>query len=140
MYPKTFEEACSLRGYDAATILPDVSAYPEKHQRSITAFAKLIIITEAINNGREPEWNNDEEEKWYPLWDMEMDQKNPSGFRLYDARYGYAVAYTAGGSRLYYRTKEDCEYSATQFIDLWRDMMIIPTKVIQMRTSSEVFS
>lgn len=126
MYPKTFEEACASRGYDAATVLPDVSKYPEKHQKALIANAKMIIITEDINEGKEPDWNDRDELKWYPWWDMEVDANNPSGFRFDAAGFAFTTSHSAGGSRLCYRTKKACEYSAKQFYDLWRDMMVIP--------------
>jgi hypothetical protein len=91
MQPKTFEEACKARGYDPATVLPDVSKFPEKHQKAMIAYSKLIIITEAINEGKEPDWNDSDEYKWYPWMDMEVDDNNPSGFRFYAAFYDFYV-------------------------------------------------
>ena len=126
MLPTTFEEACASRGYDAATVLPDVSKFPVKHQKAITAYAMLVIIAESINEGHEPDWNDRSERKWIPWFDMEVDKNNPSGFRCRDASYGYANTFSSGGSRLCFRSEESCEYAATKFIDLWRDMMVIP--------------
>ena len=125
MLPTTFEEACTSRGYDAATVLPDVSKFPVKHQKAITAYAMLVIIAEAINEGKEPDWNDGNEKKWIPWFDMEVDKNNPSGFRYGAAGYGGTGANSTGGSRLCFRSKEDCKYAATKFLDLWRDMMVI---------------
>jgi hypothetical protein len=126
MQPKTFEEACKARGYDPATVLPDVSKFPEKHQKAMIGYSKLIIITEAINEGKEPDWNDSDEYKWYSWMDMEVDDNNPSGFRFSAAYYVYSTTYSSGGSRLCFRTKKACEFAAKQFLDLWRDMMVIP--------------
>ena len=125
MLPTTFEEACASRGYDSATVLPDVSKFPVKHQKAITAYAMLVIIAESINEGHEPDWNDRSERKWIPWFDMEVDKNNPSGFRCDGADYDYTATSSAGGSRLCFRSEESCEYAATKFIDLWRDMMVI---------------
>lgn len=125
MSPKTFEEACTLRGYDADKILPDVSMYPAKHQKAMIAYAKLIVISEAINEGWEPDWNDGDEYKWYPWFDMEVDKNNPSGFRFLVTNYDYAITYTTGGSRLCFKTSAEAEYAAKEFLELWRDMMVI---------------
>ncbi len=126
MYPTTFEEACASRKYDAATVLPVVSNYPIKHQQALIDHAKMVIITEAINDGWEPDWNDRNEYKWSPWFDMEVDDNNPSGFRFGGAGYGSSITDSSGGSRLCFRTKKDCEYAAKQFLDLWRGMMVIP--------------
>jgi hypothetical protein len=126
MFPKTFEEACSNRGYDAEKILPDVSNFPEVHQKAITSYAKLIVISECINEGWKPDWNDGDEYKYYPWFDMEVDDNNPSGFRFHAAAYASAATSAAGGSRLCFKTSDDAERVAKDFIDLWRDMMVLP--------------
>lgn len=125
MYPKTFEEACTSRGYDAVKVLPDVSTFPAKHQKALTSHAKMIIVAEAINEGWEPDWNDGDEDKYYPWFDMEVDDNNGSGFRFGDAHCDYTATGTTGGSRLCFKTSKAAEYAAKQFIDLWRDMMVI---------------
>jgi hypothetical protein len=122
----SFEAACAARGYDPATVLPDVSMFPVKHQAALTATAKTYIITEAINDGHEPDWNNSDEKKWYGWWDMEVDDNNPSGFRFYGAGYDYDGTLTYGGSRLSFRSKERLLHAAKYFLPLYRDMMVIP--------------
>lgn len=124
---KTFEQACEIKGYDPVKILPDVSAFPARHQAALTATAKMYVITEAANEGWEPDWNNNDEYKYYPWFDMEYDKEdNPSGFRFNGAGYGYASARSAGGSRLCYKTRKLAQYIGETFIDLWRDMIVLP--------------
>lgn len=128
MYPKTFEEACTNQGYDPEKVLPDVSMFPGHHQAAITNYAKLIIISEAINavDKFKPDWNDGSQYKWYPWFDMEVDDNNPSGFRFGDTYYDYSIASSAGGSRLCFKTSKAAEYAGKQFLDLWRDMMTLP--------------
>ena len=123
MLPTTFEEACTSRGYDAATVLPDVSKFPVKHQKAITAYAMLVIIAEAINEGKEPDWNDGNEKKWIPWFDMEVDKNNPSGFRYLGAYCDLTITCSAGGSRLCFHSEELAIYAGQQFIDLYNQLL-----------------
>lgn len=122
----SWEQYCENKGLDPVAILPDVSSYPEKHHAAIIATAKMYLIAEEINDGHVFDWNDDEEEKWTPWFDMEVDNNNPSGFRFYDAYCVVAGTCSPGGSRLCYRTSQDARYAAETFIDLYRDMMVVP--------------
>lgn len=121
----SFEDACAVVGLDPQKIIPDVSMFPAKHQAALIATAKMYVITEAINEDWQPDWNDGDEEKWFPWWDMEVDKNNPSGFRFNAAYFGRTGTISAGGSRLCFKTREKAEYAAKTFIDLYRDMMVI---------------
>ena len=121
----SFEHACQLRNYDPGKILPDVSLFPELHREAVTSFAKLVIIAEATNEGHQFNWNDDEEYKWFPWFDMEESKQNPSGFRFLVAYFDSTHSRTAGGSRLCFRTREAAQYVGKTFIDLYRDIMVI---------------
>lgn len=126
MQVESFEKACELRGYDVNTVLPDVSNYPTKHQKAVTAFAKLVIINEAMNEGKGLDWNDDDQYKYYPWFDMEFHKKNnPSGFRFYDTYYAVTSTRTSGGSRLCFFTREDAKYAGEHFENLYRDICVI---------------
>ena len=126
MKATSFEEACKDRGYDPATILPDVSNFPAKHQKALLATAKMFVIAESLNEGHEFNWNDWNERKWTPWFDMEVDDNNPSGFRFNVSYCAFVTTRSTGGSRLCYRTRELSDYAGTQFLELYRDMMIIP--------------
>lgn len=121
----TFEEACQAKNLDPVTVLPNVSMFPVQHQAAIIAYAKLIIITEVITDGWKPNWN-DNEYKYYPWFDLEVEPNNPSGFRFGAAICDSSYTGTAGGSRLCYRTRREAEYVGKTFVDLFRDMMVLP--------------
>lgn len=76
---KTFEDACTKLGLDAATVLPDFSMYPEKHRNAMIAHSKLVIIRDAVNDGWEPDWKNRRWDKWFPWFDH--DSSSGSGLR-----------------------------------------------------------
>lgn len=125
MKSTTFEESCKKQGYNPETVIPDVSMFPEKHQKALVAFAKLLIVAEDIKEGKDPDWNNSSERKWFPWFDMEVDENNPSGFRFGDSGCANAHTYAVGGSRLCFSSEEDVEHITEHFLDLYRDIMVI---------------
>jgi hypothetical protein len=120
---KTFEDACNVKGIDANKVLPDVSTYPEAHQKALIAAAKLFIIVDAVNGDSKFDWSDWDQPKYYPWWDLETEENNPSGFRLHDVYCLYSDSTV--GSRLCFHTREEAEQVATDFIDLYRDMIKI---------------
>lgn len=120
----SFAAACAALSIAAA--LPDVSVLPEKHQKAILANYQLIIIAQALNEGWEPDWNNDDEYKWFPYFDLETYGEAPagSGFSLLSVHYGYADSNVP--SRLCFRSRELAEYAAETFLELYKDYYLIP--------------
>jgi hypothetical protein len=70
---KTFEDACNKLGITPETVLPDFSIFPEKHRKALIAIAMLFIITEALNDGWEPDFSNGNWDKYYPCFDFDND-------------------------------------------------------------------
>lgn len=116
---KSFEDACTALGIEAVT--PDVSKLPIKHQKAVTANYKLVIIAEALNEGWQSDWNNFDERKYYPWFDMETygDAPKGSGLVYYDVGDFFTGCYAS--SRLCYKSTEIAKYAATQFVDLYKD-------------------
>jgi hypothetical protein len=114
---KTFEDACKVLNLDPEKILPDVSFVPQQHQAAITAATKLFIIANALNGGWKPDWNNLDQHKWFPWFDMEK------GFRLCSVGYYYGLS--SVGSRLCFRSKEIAKYAANQFLDLYKEFFTL---------------
>ena len=114
----TFEEACKVKKIDPATVLPDVSAYPQEHQKALTAAAKLFIITDVLNEGHKFNWKDYDEYKYYPWWDMN-DTSSPSGFGLHAVLLD--CTHSTVGSRLCFKSEELGRYAATQFEAIYRD-------------------
>ena len=122
----SFEAACSVKGYDPVVVLPDVSAYPARHQKALTGIAKLFIINEAINyvdNGNqdwEPNYDDSDEGKHYPWVDMDVDDNNPSGFRLGNCYC--VVTATAVGTRLVFKSEAGSRHAFNRFENLYKDV------------------
>ena len=114
---KTFEDACNELGIQKSELA--VSGEIESDFRSISAYAKLIIIARSLNEGWVPDWANDSQYKYYPWFDM----SSGSGLSYDDfdnLRSGSTV-----GSRLCFKSSELAVYAGKQFIDVYKDFFII---------------
>lgn len=112
---KTFEDALEIEGIDSdefykscAGLSPDELYY-----------RKLKIIVKAANEGWVPDWNNSNEYKYYPWFDMR------SGFGFSGTDYGYSNATTGAGSRLLFKSEELARYIGKQFTEEYKQFMCI---------------
>lgn len=117
----SWEEAAAKKGVDP-NVLPDVSMIPEHLRKFVVAVYKAAIITEVLNDGWEPNWEDDDEYKYYPWFDMD-DASAPARFSYDDC--GCDLTYTYLGSRLVFKTSQLAIYAGKTFIDNYRDMMVI---------------
>lgn len=116
---KSFEDACQVLGI--STNVPEVKGLPRKHQKAIIANYKLIVIAEALNEGWKPNWQDSDEYKYYPWFDM----SNPAGV---GCSHTYtAASYTAAliGSRLCLKNRELAIYFGQTFTDLFNDSLLL---------------
>ena len=111
----SYEDACKV--LNIQPINEEVfNAFPKEDQRSMLAYHKLTVITRALNNGWKPNWDDQNEWKYYPL------------FRYVNAGLSYAYTYSTAtdtnayiGSRLCFPTSALAKYAAEHFADLYRD-------------------
>lgn len=83
------------------------------------AYRLLKLLAKALNQGWTPDWNNPNEYKYYPWFEM----GGSSGFRV-----NGSVDWTSDsfvGSRLCYKTRELSNYAGNQFINLYKQFMTI---------------
>ena len=110
---KTFEDACKKFNVHPDDVFTD-SDTPDE-----IAYKKLKLIIKAINNGWTPVWNDSNQEKWWPWFNLS------SGFGFSHSHYFYVNACTTVGSRLCFESKEKSDYTANQFINLYKDLLTI---------------
>lgn len=78
----SYEDAC--RVLNIQPINEEVfNIFPKEDQRSMLAYHKLTVITRALNNGWKPNWDDQNEWKYYPL------------FRYVNAGLSCALTYNA---------------------------------------------
>lgn len=116
---KSFEDACQVLGI--STNVPEVKGLPRKHQKAIIANYKLIVIAEALNEGWKPNWQDSDEYKYYPWFDM----SNPAGVGC--STTGNAASRTGAdfGSRLCLKNRELAIYFGQTFTDLFNDSLLL---------------
>ena len=115
----------SIKTFDDARLAterpdcPDFSNVPEDLRKYFEAQYKMIVITEALNDGWNPDWDNSDEWKYYTWFDM-----SPGSFAYRAALYGPSYSSAGAGSRLCFRTRALSKYAGRQFIDIWKDLML----------------
>lgn len=116
---KSFEDACQVLGI--STNVPEVKGLPRKHQKAIIANYKLIVIAEALNEGWKPNWQDSDEYKYYPWFDM----SNPAGVGFSYANSAASGTSAAIGSRLCLKNRELAIYFGQTFTDLFNDSLLL---------------
>ena len=120
---KSFEDACNA--LNIKPNVPDFSGSPGKHQKALLAHYKLVIVVEAVNEGWQPDWSNNDEYK-YELWpDVVEDKSKPSGFGLSCDGYDGWHSYTCVGSRLCFKNRDIAKYTFDTFTELYEDYLLI---------------
>ena len=111
---KTFEDACRELQINPGEklILQNQVSVLANDLKSILAYAKLIIIARALNEGWVPDWSDSNQYKYYP-W---LEYKSGVGFSYGD--FVNAYTYSSVGSRLCFPTWEMAKYFGQQFIDI----------------------
>ncbi len=122
---KTFEAACKVLKLNPAKVLPNVSSVPLKHRAALVALALLVIITEALNEGWQPNWNDSSEYKYHPYFRVNASAKKLSGSGL--AYFGYVRwnSHSFVGSRLCFKSWELAKYAGKTFKKLYEEYFLI---------------
>lgn len=116
---KSFEDACQVLGI--STNVPEVKGLPRKHQKAIIANYKLIVIAEALNEGWKPNWQDSDEYKYYPWFDM----SNPAGVGYSNTYHTASNTAANVGSRLCLKNRELAIYFGQTFTDLFNDSLLL---------------
>ncbi len=108
---KTFDDAWEYCGK------PEIPTFTgeQKQIRYFQAIFQMSIIVKALNEGWEPDWDNDNEPKYYPYFNM-----SPAGFALIGSGRSTTLATAGGASNFRLKTAELAEYCGNQFIDIWK--------------------
>ncbi len=86
----------------------------DKHMIGAKNMVLAFLITEVLNQGWEPDWNDFNQRKWFPVFDM----SEGAGFG--HSLYAYWGTDTAGGSRLCFETEELADYAGRTFNDIYK--------------------
>jgi hypothetical protein len=107
---KTVEDALALdKGWTA------------EDENWLMAVKTSSILTRVLNEGWEPDYNDNSEPKWY-VW-MHYDRSS-CAFRFLISNFGYTFANAAAGSRHVFKTEELAKYFAKQFSELIKQVIL----------------
>ena len=109
---KTFDDAYEMAGRPR---IPDFCEFSGADRSFFEHMWKMSIIVKALNEGWEPDWDNDNEPKYYPYFNM-----SPAGFALIGSGRSTTLATAGGASNFRLKTAELAEYCGNQFIDIWK--------------------
>lgn len=84
------------------------------------AFLKATLVTRALNDGWVPNWDDTNEYKWWPWFNMKS-----AGFGLSYSYFGSANSSSVVGSRLCFKSEELSNYAAKQFESIYKDLLTI---------------
>ncbi len=127
---KSYADACKVLGIDEMDekAMKACGFRPDEIARR-----KLETITEALNEGWRPDWNNTDEYKYYPWFYIKPGQgKTPDGepsgatAGLSYAATGSAASgtYTHFGSRLCFHERRTAAYAGDTFRDLYAQILV----------------
>jgi hypothetical protein len=120
MKSTNLEELCASRGYDLQQIEAAALQMPEPLQKYTRAAVLRPIVVEAINEGRVPDYNNSNELKWEPIFDL---RDGPSGVGLVFSGADCWGTDTHVGARLVLFSDEDATFFGENFTDLHIDAL-----------------
>jgi hypothetical protein len=115
---KTFEDALAL--YSASENTRMFLNYNSVDGDLLAAQAhlKMTIIAQALNEGWTPNWNDEDEYKYYPWFYLDS-----PGFQLFNV-YSYYTSSNVG-SRLCFKSEELAQYAANQFKNIYEQLFTL---------------
>lgn len=118
--PSSFLEACKTKGIKPDSVIPYKNAKTPL-QRRMNALGMLDVITEVINGGREVDFSDSNQPKYF-IWFDWSDKE--AGFVFGNAYY-YCTSTNAGlAPRLCFFNREDAEYAGKTFIKLYNQLLL----------------
>ena len=118
----TYESACRVKGIKPLTI-EDFNFLPENQRKGVYSLHRLETINEVIHNGREFDWNNYDQRKWFPYFGMETynDGRKNDGCVLHGVSCLYG--HTDVSSRLCSFSREEAESFVNDNLEDWKNFM-----------------
>ncbi|MCE9538716.1 MAG: hypothetical protein K8R85_05815 [Bacteroidetes bacterium] len=105
--------------------LPDVSMLPEKYRKSLIGDFQATIVTEAHNDGWEPDFSNKNQPK-YSVWpEIKADKKRPTGFGFSSSGYADSFTVTFVGSRHLLKSPELAIHVLEQFPEIYQAHLLL---------------
>ena len=121
---KSYEDVCKIKGIDPVKSLPFPEAKTDE-EKAINGFTKITRTIDVLNEGWKPNWNNWEERKYYPWFDLETDEAAGSGVGFSCNGFGFVYSYSIVSSRLVLKSRELVEHIVKYFLEDYKAFMTI---------------
>lgn len=115
---KSFEDACADQGVNIDEFYENCKGLTLDE----IAYRKLKIIARALNEKWEPNWDNSNEYKYYPYFDM---RSASSGFGFSHSACDRWITATSCGSRLCFKSEKLAKYAGTQFTSIYKELFTL---------------
>lgn len=118
----SYEDACGLKGIQPLTI-DAFDRLPENQRLAAFSKHKVETVIEVLQQGREFDWNDLDQPKWFPWFDLETygDGRENDGFVLADVYCDYVL--TNVGARLCSFSNDDAKHVATIMLSDYKAFM-----------------
>ena len=114
---KSVEDAIKELGNDDVEVIQLNRMKSIGLQNHIIGNQELIVIAKALNEGWQPDWQNDNQYKYFPWFDMD-DSSSAGRFSFCGSDYQRSGSFV--GSRLCFKSRELSNYAENQFEDIYR--------------------
>jgi hypothetical protein len=111
---KTLEDAAEETGHTKGYL-----KISDEESTDEWAYRMLKMVVKAINQGWTPDWSNNNQQKWWPWFNLS------SGFGFSYSGYLYGSTGAAVGSRLCFETEAKSNFAAKQFIEIYEQFLTI---------------
>lgn len=120
---KSYTDACNVLGIEP---MNEQDMKARGYRPDEIARRKLETITEALNEGWKPDWNNTDEYKYYPYFYIKENAKAKGTAGLASAITYSTASFTNAhvGSRLCFHDSETARYAGRTFTELYEQILI----------------
>lgn len=120
---KSYADACKVLGIEP---MNEQNMKAQGFRPDEVARRKLETITEALNEGWKPDWNNTDQCKYYPYFFIRENAKAEGTAGLAYAYTHYAASHTTAsiGSRLCFHDSDTARYAGNTFTELYEQILI----------------
>lgn len=119
---KSYEDVCKIKGIDPVKSLPFPEATTDE-EKAINGFTRITRTIEVLNEGWKPDWNNWDERKYYPWFDLKTNEGAGSGVGFSFNGYYFDHSLSSVGSRLVLKSRELVEHIVKYFLEDYKAFM-----------------
>jgi hypothetical protein len=113
---KSFDDLCQACGTTEIEFEEKWRSIPVDSQT--VSFQRMKILSDAINQGWEPDHFNTKQNKWFPWFKV-----SSSGFGFSYSHFYCAYSAASVGSRLCFESEEKSDHAGSQFTNLFQEFI-----------------